>query len=86
MFVAVTNHDHEYTCRKKHNRYAGRTMEGKHTPEGLHTGRIHNIRQGNKSQHPAPAAFYVTLVLPGYLQERREVGGNMWRCVGESKK
>lgn len=54
-------------------------MEGERTPEGLHTGRIHNIRQGNKSQHPAPAAFYVTLALPGYLEERGEVGGRMHR-------
>jgi len=57
-FVAVTNHDHEYTCRKKHNRYAGRTTEAKHMLEGLRTGRIHNIRRSNKSQHPIPVAFY----------------------------
>lgn len=80
--VAVTNHDHEYTCRKKHNHCAGRTMEGKCTVEGLRTGRIHNIRRSNKSQHPIPVAFYAALVLPGYPEER----GGAWRCVGESKK
>lgn len=81
-YIAVTNHDHEYTCCKKHNHYAGRTMEGKRTLEGLRTGRIHNIRRSNKSQHPIPVAFYTALVLPGYPEER----GGAWRCVGESKK
>lgn len=39
-----------------------------------------------KVSTPAPAAFYVTLVLPGYLEERGEVKGRTSRCVGESKK
>jgi len=61
-------------------------MEGKRTLEGLRTGRIHNIRRSNKSQHPIPVAFYATLVLPGYPEERGGGGGGAWRCVGESKK
>jgi len=50
-------------------------MEGKRTLEGLRTGRIHNIRRSNKSQHPIPVAFYATLVLPGYPEERGGGGG-----------
>jgi len=82
-FVSVTNHDHEYTCRKKHNqdvrwkgnvRSRGCVQVAFITSDGV-------IKVSTLSPLlSTPPSFC--------LDTQRNVGrgGGAWRCVGESKK